>query len=353
MLRKVIFSFLLSCVLLANPQPLWGKPSITATNAVLIEAESGKILYNKDAFQPKPPASTTKILTALLALELTNAEDIVTVSENAASTGEASIHLIAGEKLTVEQLTKGAMIKSGNDAAVALAEHVAGNVELFSLLMNQKARLLGASHSNFVNPNGLPDERHLSTAYDLAVIAKYALSKKMFADVVDEKHETIPFNGQGKRYLRNTNQLLWKYAGANGVKTGTTRAAGSCLVASAKRNNLQLVSVVLKSGDRYGDSIRLLDYGFENFAVQYIPKHTVWGQVSIVDNEGTKTIPAKTAKPLVLVYPSSQSNLVERRLELDRTASPFDQYLQVGKLSLYIDKEKKASVPLMISLPAS
>ncbi len=345
--RNLTVCFLLVTILMLFQQAAWAKPEISAANAILIEAKSGQILYNKAAFQVTPPASTTKILTALLALELAEPDEIVTVSKTAAATGEATIHLREGEKLTVGQLVKGALIRSGNDAAVAVAEHVAGNVEFFSLLMNQKARLLGAQNSNFVNPNGLPDERHRSTAFDLAVITSYALTNRMFAHVVEQKHETIPWYGGGHRYLKNTNRLLWKYSGANGVKTGTTRAAGNCLVASASRGGMQLIAVVLKSGDRYGDSIRLLDYGFQNYFVEHIPGNTVWGEIYITNGK-QQWVAVKTARPLTLAYPRSHKQLVERRVELTRTiAAPVTAGSRVGTVSLYMDKEKKVSTPLV------
>lgn len=347
-LRKTLTLLMMVLAVAFFPHILWAQPQVSATNAVLIEAESGEIIYNKNAFEAKPPASTTKVLTALLAVDMTSPDEIVKVSKNAATTGEASIHLREGEQLTVEQLVKGALIKSGNDAAVALAEHVAGNVELFSLLMNQKARLLGAKNSNFVNPNGLPDEQHRSSAYDLAIITSYALTKDIFANTVEQKNDTIPWQGQGKRYLKNTNRLLWKYSGANGVKTGTTRAAGSCLVASASRNGMQLISVVLKSGDRYGDSINILDYGFRNYQVEHIAKGTLWTHV-VTNNGLPRRVPVVTVKPLTLVYEAKQSQLLEKRVQLSRVVeAPLTRGTRVGTLSLYIDNEEKMSTPLVI-----
>lgn len=334
-------------LLLLTPGKLYAQPVVSAPSAILMEAESGEILLHKEAFQPMSPASTTKVLTAILALELAKPEEVVTVSKNAAATGEATIHLHAGEKLTVKQLVTGAMLKSGNDAAVALAEHVGGSVEFFSLLMNQKARLLGARSSNFVNPNGLPDKNHYSSAYDLAVITRYAFSNQLFADIVRKKVASIPWWNSGKRFLKNTNRLLWKYPGANGVKTGTTRAAGNCLIAAAKQNNMQLIAVVLKSNDRYGDCIRLFDYGFKNYAIEHIASGESWGKIRVVNGE-KNWVEVKNDRPLTLVYPKNQAQLVERRLNVTRQVeASVKKGQQLGTLSLWLGNDKKRAVPLV------
>ncbi len=238
-------------------------PTVTADAAVLMDARTGKILYDKNAGQRRPPASTTKIMTTLLALEGGEPGQVVTVSHRAASVGEASLYLRAGEKLTLEELLYGAMLRSGNDACVAIAEHIAGTESNFVLLMNQKAKMIGANDTVFKNTNGLPAVGHYSTARDLAVITCYALKNPTFQKIVSTRGKMI--GEQGERYLNNTNRLLWSYAWADGVKTGTTNEAGHCLVASARRGDMQLISVVLHSDDRWADSVKLLDYGFDDF----------------------------------------------------------------------------------------
>ncbi len=244
-------------------------PTVTADAAVLMDACTGQILYDKNAGLRMPPASTTKIMTALLALEGGELGQVVTVSPEAASVGEASLELRAGEKLTLEELLYGAMLRSGNDACVAIAEHIAGTESNFVLLMNQKAKMIGANDTGFKNTNGLPAAGHYSTARDLAVITCYALKNPTFQKIVSTRGKLI--GRQGERYLNNTNRLLWSYAWANGVKTGTTNEAGHCLVASARRGDTQLISVVLHSDDRWADSIKLLDYGFDSFDRALVP----------------------------------------------------------------------------------
>jgi D-alanyl-D-alanine carboxypeptidase (penicillin-binding protein 5/6) len=238
-------------------------PQISATSAVVLDAETGKVIYAKNAYQLRAPASTTKILTSILAIECGNLDDPVTVSSYAASVGEASLHLQPFDCLTLNELVHGALIKSGNDACVAIAEHLSPSEEEFVGLMNLKARLLGAYNTTFYNTNGLPHLKHLTTAYDLAVIARYALQNPVFSKIVQTKYYTMKWQEPHKSFfITNTNKLLWSYPLATGVKTGTTNRAGKCLVASAKDYNQEIIAVVLNSPDRFGEAKKLLEYGF-------------------------------------------------------------------------------------------
>ncbi|MFZ5597697.1 MAG: D-alanyl-D-alanine carboxypeptidase family protein [Bacillota bacterium] len=240
------------------------KISVTADAAVVMDVDTGQVLFQKNAHQKRPIASTTKIMTALLAIECGRLSETAIVSPHAAGVEGSSIYLQAGERLTLEELLYGALMHSGNDACVAIAEQVAGNDKIFVNWMNARANQMGLKNTHFSNTNGLPDKEHLSSAYDLAVVSRYALKNEVFRRIVSSKSHTIK-GPAGQRRLFNTNQLLWSYSGANGVKTGTTSAAGKCLVSSASRDGRQLVAVVLHSDDRYGDSIKLLNYGFKNF----------------------------------------------------------------------------------------
>jgi len=243
----------------------WDAPSVTAHAAVLIDAKTGDILYDKYANKQLPPASTTKIMTAILGLELSSENEVATVSERADEMGESSIYLSKGEKIKVGELIEGALLRSGNDACVAIAENTAGSVEEFVSLMNKKAYAIGSKNTHFTNTNGLPDENHYSSAYDLAVMARYGLENKRFSEIVEMKYATLSYEYPLKsRAITNTNKLLWNYSYADGVKTGTTNAAGKCLVASAQKDNRRLICVVLNAPDRYGDSKKLLEWGFNN-----------------------------------------------------------------------------------------
>lgn len=236
---------------------------VTAKAAVVIEAETGKVLFEKNAYERKYPASTTKILTLITALENSNLDDLVTTSENASGTEGSSLWLSQGEKLTMRDMLYGIMLVSGNDATVAVAEHIAGSVNNFAKLMNKKAKSIGAKNSNFVNTSGLPDENHYTTAYDLAIITAYGYKNPVFSEIVSTQHRVMPWEGKPyNRDLYNENRLLYYYDGANGVKTGYTEAAGRCLVSAAKRSGVQLIAVVLDSEQLWDDSTRLLDYGF-------------------------------------------------------------------------------------------
>ncbi|BDG59446.1 D-alanyl-D-alanine carboxypeptidase family protein [Caldinitratiruptor microaerophilus] len=260
-----------------EPAPVPPPPRLTAAAAILMDWETGQVLYEKNATQKRPPASTTKVLTAILALERARLDDVVTISSRAARVPGSSMYVRAGETYTLQELLYGLLLHSGNDAAVAIAEHVAGSVEAFAQLMNEKARAIGARSSHFLNPHGLHQPGHYSTAYDLALITRYALENPVFAEIVRQRHAEI-LVGEETRALRNTNRLLWMYEGADGVKTGTTSAAGACLIASATQSDpdsflpQKLVTVVLDADGRWRDSIRLLEWGFTNFRLARVAR---------------------------------------------------------------------------------
>jgi D-alanyl-D-alanine carboxypeptidase (penicillin-binding protein 5/6) len=234
--------------------------------AVLIDVESGRILYQKNIRQQLPMASTTKIMTAITAIEEGDLQETVTAGIRAQNTGGSSIYLQAGERLSLEELLYGLMLQSGNDAAVAIAEHIGKSCEGFADMMNKKAARIGAAGSNFVNPHGLDQEGHFTTAGDLAKITAYALKNPVFKQIVATKQKKIPWWGRDySRVLNNKNKILWQVEGGDGVKTGFTNKAGRCLVASASRDNWQLASVVLNCGPMWEESEALLEYGFSAY----------------------------------------------------------------------------------------
>lgn len=240
-------------------------PDLWAAAAVLTDGESGRVLYEKNAHQRLPIASTTKIMTALVVRDRAALSDKVTISPQAAAVGEQTVGLVAGETLTVEDLLWALLVLSANDAGQALAEHTAGSVQAFADLMNQKAASLGAADSHFVNPHGLDQAGHYSSAYDLAIMGGELMKDPVLAKMVASTSHSIPGPpGQPARILQGHNEILNQYQGADGIKTGYTAGAGFCLVASAKRENKQLVSVVLNSPHRASDTIALFDYGFSS-----------------------------------------------------------------------------------------
>ncbi|MCE5285678.1 MAG: D-alanyl-D-alanine carboxypeptidase [Pelosinus sp.] len=264
-----LFVILLAVQAVVGAAPL--APEISAEAGYLMVVDSANpMLFGKNQDKIMYPASTTKIMTLLLALEKGDLNSVVTVSPKAASCAddESRLGLEAGNQLMLRELLKGMMAVSGNDAAKAVAEHIGGSIDDFVDMMNVKANKLGAVHTHFSNPHGLTDNNHFTTARDLAIITSYAIKQKGFIDFVAKQEQTVTFIQPSMSItVHNTNKLLKTYWGANGVKTGTTEAAGNCLVASAKRGNIQLIAVVLNADDtekdcRWQDASDLLDYGF-------------------------------------------------------------------------------------------
>ncbi|CAM2795057.1 D-alanyl-D-alanine carboxypeptidase family protein [Paenibacillus sediminis] len=254
-------------------EPVIEEPTLTSESAVLMDMETGTVLYSKNAEKEMYPASITKIVTAIVALENSSLDDVVTVTKDARNEDGTRIYLEEGEQKTMRELLYGMMLNSGNDAATAIAEHIDGTKERFADRMNQFVRdKAGATHSQFRNPNGLPDPEHYTTALDMANIARYAMKNPVFREIVSTK--TMPWEGkEWKSMLSNHNKMLWNYEGATGIKNGYTQAAGQTLVTSAKRNGMELIGVVLNapsSEDVYSDMTKLLDYGFNHFEVTTI-----------------------------------------------------------------------------------
>ncbi|MCY0879839.1 MAG: D-alanyl-D-alanine carboxypeptidase [Firmicutes bacterium] len=244
-------------------------PVLGARAAILMDARTGAILYEKHAFLQMDPASLTKMMTALIVIRHGHLDQRVPISRGADQTPGSSLHVRMGEEYTRLDLLKGLLLRSGNDAAVALAESDAGSVQRFVAWMNVTAQSLGAFNTSFENPHGLTRPGHYSSAYDLALIARAALQHPLFREIVRSNEATITEQRSlTRRTIHTTNQLLYGFPGADGVKTGTTSAAGKCLVASATRHQWQLIAVVLNSPDRWGDASRLLNWGFENWELR-------------------------------------------------------------------------------------
>ena len=295
-------------------------PAVSADAAVLMDAATGQVLYAKNAHQRRAPASTTKILTALLALQRGNLARPVRIPAEAARTPGSSMHLRAGQRFTLADLLEGLLLPSGNDASVAIARAVGGSVPSFVREMNRTARKLGALDSHFVNPSGLSAPAHYSTAYDLALIARTALRDPRFAALVGSRQRRVrELRSRRERTLSNTNRLLWTFPGADGVKTGTTRAAGQCLVASATRHGWRLIAVVLHADQRWSDAARLLDWGFATFVpVRAAPAGVPLASVA-VHGGAQGRVALIAASPLDLVVPRREAQEVRVRLDVPKT----------------------------------
>ena len=243
------------------------EPKINAKAAIIYDRTTKEIIWGKNENEKRAMASTTKIMTAIVVLENSNLEEEVTISKKAAGTGGSRLKINIGDKITIKDLLYGLMLRSGNDAAVALAETIGGSIEGFSDLMNKKAEELGLKNTHFVTPHGLDDENHYTTAYELALLTDYALQNETFCKIVKTKIATISINGNS-RNIYNTNELLGVLNGVDGIKTGFTNNAGRCLVTSCTRDGNQIITVVLgcdTKKQRTSDSTKLIEYAFKNY----------------------------------------------------------------------------------------
>ena len=349
--RYLILIVIILLICQTVPAYAAGEPYVSADAAVLMDARTGQVLYERNPHKRRAPASTTKIMTALLALEIGRMDQLVTVSPQAARVEGSSIYLQQGEQISFADLVSGALIKSGNDACAAIAEYIAGGIGGFAELMNLKAIAIGAWDTHFVNPHGLPAREHYTTAYDLGLIAVHALRNEKFAEIVSTREKTIDGPGEGwDRRLTNTNQMLWKYNWADGVKTGTTSEAGQCLVTSASKDSRRLVAVVLRSGDRYVDTIKMLEYGFDNFEHRQV---TVAGEVlrMLPVREGmSDRVAVKFAADLAVLVPKNRPEALEIETEITPTlAAPVLKGQKVGMLKVNVDGRTIGNVELVAS----
>lgn len=343
--RTLIFLFLVTFFLpIVVPSLAMGEtfspsePEISAVSAVLIDADTAQVLWSKNLKEARAPASLTKMMTAIVVLEKTDLKDQVTISEEAAAVGESEIWLSAGEILSVEDLLYATLLRSANDAAVALAEHVAGSEESFVQMMNQKAREIGASQTNFVNVTGLDAEKHLSTAYDLALIARYAMQNETFAAIVAKDEWTIPWAGHADREIRNLNPLLKDNAFITGIKTGYTKKAGWCLAASGTKDGKNLISITLESqeGLRDEDALAVLNYGFNNFEREKIIDQKVSTFV-FHPSDGAAPIKVAPQEDLLLLLPKDKNaSVTARYLLMQNISGPSGKGEKVGEISLWM-----------------
>ncbi len=350
-----IFLLLLCLLLFFIPSIVLAEsgPDLTATSALLMDYTTGKVLYQKNAHEKRPPASTTKIVTAIIAIEQGNLHQTIITSNKASKADGSSIWLASGEEHSLNDLLYGVLLSSGNDASIAVAEAIAGSESKFAALMNEKAKKIGAKDTNFVNCNGLPEKNHYSTAYDLAVITRYALHNSVFTEIVRTKKKIISWPGhEWDRVMYNHNKLLWRYEYADGVKTGFTKQAGRCLVSSATKNGHRLIAVVLKSKDMYSDSKELFEYGFNHFQLYTVttPDNKL-GEISVV--QGVKSqVPVSTAKPVNLVIPRGIEKKLKVTLELpELVKAPVKRMQPVGELEVQLGNQILDRVPVVTVAP--
>lgn len=321
----LLFLFVSLVVTIIFPQPVCGvELNLTAESAILMDAHSGKILYEKNPDKMLYPASMTKLMTLVLAMEALEVgrvkmDDVVTASENAASYRGSRIFLSAGEKLTFKELLLGVALASGNDAAVAVAEHVAGSHEAFVEMMNKKAAEIGMKNTHFVNCNGLHDSEHYTTAADFAILGRYALNFPQLLEISSIKHYRIREDTSRPFQYDNKNKLLWFYPGTDGFKTGWTEDAKYCFIGTCLRNNLRLISVVMgvpEAKGHFAETQTLFNYGFSQFCFQeYHQKDEVVGEIKVGKgiSDQVKAVPEQKVG---ITIPRGEEKTLSTELEL-------------------------------------
>ncbi len=346
----------------------YAAPSVEAPNAILIDYESGEILYDKNAHQVTYPASTTKILTAILTLENAELDEVVTIDYDF-YVGGSSMYILKGESFTVKELLTGLLVRSANDAGEILARHISGSVEEFAKLMNQRAKELGAQNTNFTNPHGMPEDDHVSTAYDLAIMARHAMQFEVFREIV--KMPTVSFEPTEltpeTRYYRSSNKFLWGTGGGNqilyngkyidikyeiidGIKTGYTSQAGNCLVSSAVKDGHRLISVVLGAHSSvFSDSRSLLDYGYDSFNSIVLTDVNSLELETSVKGGVQETISLYTGDKLTKVLPEATdaSNIIKDVIINENIEAPIAQGDKLGKVVYYLNGEALGEVDLI------
>lgn len=357
-MSKRIFAIVLSLALVCSFLPSAGAEGldIPAPSAILMDAATGTILFEKNADERLPPASVTKVMTLLLVMEALDSgrigwDDTVIASENAAAKGGSQVYLEVGEQMSMDEMLKSVVVSSANDCATALAEHIAGSEAAFVEMMNARAQELGLTDTHYVNCTGLDDEpnaaEHLTTAHDIAVISRELLRHDEIRKYTTIWMDTVR---DGKFGLSNTNKLVRFYEGTTGLKTGYTSAAGHCISASAKRDGIELIAVVLNcssSTDRFQSAKALLDYGFANYAlVNAEPDEPLKPLHVVLGTQDTLTPVLQETAP-ILIEKGEQSKIVKTVSVCEEIAAPVTAGQQLGTLTLLAGERVLAEIPII------
>ena len=317
-----------------------------AKSAIMIEASTGEILFQKNANEKLAPASMTKMMSMLLIMEEIEKGNLkydeeITASENASSMGGSQIFLQAGEKMTVTEMLKGIAIASGNDATVAMAERIAGSEEAFVKKMNSRAKELGLKNTNFVTSTGLDADNHYSCAYDMALIAKELVKHEKILEFTGTYEEYLRKNSKNPFWLVNTNKLVRFYQGVDGLKTGFTNIAGYCLTATAKKDNMRLITVVMNEPDsakRSSDTSKMLDYGFNVYMVKnIIDENTTLSKVKVELGEKLTTDIVSKETITILSKKSDKERNITYETQIDKIVAPIKKGDIVGKINILED----------------
>lgn len=339
---KKIICIILICIMI-SPNISYGNKnsneiSVDGKAAVVIDIGSGRVLYKKNIHEKLPMASTTKIMTALLAIENMPLEKYIKINPKAQGIEGSSIYLKANEKVKSIDLIYGLLLRSGNDAAEAIAFEISGSIDEFTKLMNQRAKQLGAKNTNFENPHGLHSDNHYTTAYDLGLITREALKNKVFQEVVQTKFWTA--DRDSYKHFSNKNKSLDLCEGANGVKTGYTQKAGRCLVTSATRNDMQLVAVTLNDYDWFNTNKKLLDESFHKYKPYKlfdIEKTLI--SATVIDGKESK-IPLKAYTKSIIPLKEGEEEKLTTVIDVPISLSaPIEKGQRIGKLITYLDNK--------------
>ncbi|WP_242965037.1 D-alanyl-D-alanine carboxypeptidase family protein [Petroclostridium xylanilyticum] len=329
--------------------------NIQAKSAVLMEASTGKILYEQNSHEKLPPASVTKVMTMLLIMEAIDNgkisfDDMVASSEYAASMGGSQIYLEPGEQMSVHDMLKAIAVASGNDASVAMAEHIYGSEEAFVKAMNDKAKELGMNDTNFVNCNGLDADNHYTSAYDIALMSRELLKHPKIHDYLTIWIDSLR---DGKFGLANTNKLIRFYPGANGIKTGSTGKALYCLSASAKRDGMQLIAVIMaapNTKERFNAATKLLDYGFANYSiVSGAKKGELVGELDVLKGITNKVNLVAASDFNALIKKGQQGNIDKKVNIADNLHAPVEKGQKVGEIVFSAGGEEVGKVDVITS----
>ncbi len=323
-------------------------PVIHASAAILIDAETRQVLYERNADVRRPPASTTKILTAILLIEHVPPDELIEADKACSETDGSSLYMMPGEKIAAREMRYALLLRSANDACVAIAKHIAGSVEAFAEMMNRRAAEMGATHSHFSNPNGLPAKDHWTTARDLALIAAHAMRIPEFRETASTRYRTIKRDPRNKdTFLKNRARFLWHYPGAEGIKTGYTVTAGRCFVGSATRNGWRLISVVLNSPDMFGETRRLMDYGFTAFEpVEVLPAGGFRTTVGVLGG-ASSSVRVVSSAPLRIIAPRGTQAMPALVPSIRTPTAPVALGAPLGELVAKMPNGAAVSVPLI------
>ena len=329
-------------------QSLWPPPQVAGKSACLMDLDTGRVLYAKNPHERLPNASTTKMMTTILLIEHCKLTDRIKASKNASETPYTSLHLKPGETITVKDLLTGMLIRSANDAAVAAAEHIAGSTAKFADMMNAKAKSIGCTDTHFVTPNGLYDPNHYSSAYDLCLIARYAMRYPVFNEAVRTRKYFLDSRTMNRDDLCvfAHSRFLRCYPGADGVKSGYTKQSRKCYVGSATHNGWRLVSTVLGSSDTNHDTALMMDYGFASYEpIGLLQAGQKCADVNVCGG-WRKTIPAMTVQAF-RVPVAKTGGTITTKLDLKKIEAPIEKGAKLGTLDAIIDGRKVASVDVV------